>query len=148
MNINSQERNALFTSKLIEGKDENTANQEIFRDLKFMKEFSQVKKDKEREIRELDKEIDKQTKKLERLKIKGQELVQSNIKSISEPKNYISVNAGSHNRLATTIILKRVIHYLEEHPSAVSSESISNFCCINHSQALDAQNFINKYVRL
>jgi hypothetical protein len=34
MNINQQEQQALFTSKLIEGKDEVVAKDEILRDLK------------------------------------------------------------------------------------------------------------------
>jgi len=145
MNISTNERQALFNQKVnLEGKDEIKAKEEINRDFKFLKNFETIKKEKEHILRDLDKQIDKQLKKLERLKIEGQKV----IKYLSQPKHqtFIDLNSGHNSQLANTIILKRVIRYLEKH-SNVNSNKIAEFCCINHSQAVDAQNFINKYIQ-
>lgn len=147
MNINSQEQNALFTSKLIEGKDEITAKNEIFRDLKFIKDFQTLKRDNEREIRELERIKAKLLKEIEKSR---QTLLKKDL-AISQPrehKTFIDENYGAKgtSNLANTVIIKRVIHYLEEHPNT-DSNKIAEFCCINHPQAIDAQNFINKYIR-
>jgi len=150
MNISTNERQALFNQKVnLEGKDEIKAKEEINRDFKFLKNFETIKKEKEHILRDLDKQIDKQLKKLERLKIEGQKVIKYLSQPKPEHKTWVDQNSGnfSGNTLANTTILKRVIHYLEEHPSLVDSNKIAEFCCINHSQAVDAQNFINKYIR-
>lgn len=149
MNINSQERQALFTSKLIEGKDENTANSEILRDLKFIKDFNQLKRDKTNELKDLERLKDKLLKEVNKLRQSLLKLESSPIPKPVEKElmNFGDVN-GNHQKIATTIMLKRVINYLQEHPSLVDTNKLADFCCINHSQAKDAQNFINRYVRL
>ena len=146
MNINSQEQNALYTSKLIEGKDEITARNEILRDLKFIKDFNQLKRDKESEIRELERT---KAKLLNQIEKSRQALLKLDL-AISptrvEHKTKYEENTGAWNQLATTIIIKRVMNYLKEHPTLTDTRKLAEFCCINQVQARDAQNFINKYI--
>jgi hypothetical protein len=147
MNINQQEQQALFTSKLIEGKDEVVAKDEILRDLKFIKDFNQLKRDKTKEIRELEQT---KAKLLNQIEKSRQALLKLDI-AISQPRiRSKTMNFGCNGlrQYANTIILTRMLRYLESNPSNLKElERLSDRLCISKFQAEDALLFINKWIR-
>ena len=124
-NISQQERGALFTSKLIEGKDERTANSEIMRDINFLKDYAQNKRGKENIMKELDKEIAKRSKMLETIKIRIQKTQNESTKNLSCPDKS---NGYINSRSANTKHLFRIIRYLEENKRANTSKLAQDIC--------------------
>jgi hypothetical protein len=147
MNISQQEQQALLSSKINEGKDEYIAKQEIYRDMKFIKDFNILKSQKEREIRELDREIVKRKYQIEKLKQESTKRLNDTLKAISIPVEH--PYSGNNKSYANTTIIKRVMNYLKDNPSNCRDiKRIALDCCIGYSQADDAYSFINKYIRI
>ena len=146
MNINSQEQQALFTSKLIEGKDEDTARNEIMRDLNFIKDFNQTKRELGRILNSLERDITKRIKKIQSLKFKERNSFKQAFKKDKDKLMNFGAN-GSH-QYANTIILTRVLHYLENNQlNFLECKKIANELCISKNQAENSLRFISKWIR-
>jgi len=146
MNISNNERQALFTSKLIEGKGEDTAKLEILRDLKFIKDFNQLKRDKINEIKELERLKDKLLKEVNKLRQNAFKIQSSHIQKPQD--NLMNFGCNGMQQYANTVILTRVLHYLENNQiGLLESNKLADNLCISKHQAEDSLRFINKWIR-
>jgi len=147
MNLTSQEQEALYRSKLIEGKSGIEAGREVRADMKFLKDFDNIKKEKQLEINQLEKVRLNLLKQVEKVRKNLFNVRNQALKSISSPKTYIDERIPN-GKYATTIILSRVLHYTERNKfSLLESKKLAQSLGISKSQALDSLQFIKRWIR-
>ena len=135
MNINQQEQEVLVTQKVLEGKSYEQAQEEVNRDVEFLRCFKEDIREKKNEIKQKKKEFEQldKTFKKEFNKLKD---MKEKVKIPSE---------SSRQHFATTYHLKRILTYLEETNDFVTNTELKDACCTSSDYIKSGLVFLERF---
>lgn len=149
--MKKEERDTLYNNKIADGKSIRQANEEI-RELEYSQKI--IFKEKDREIKRLNKDIEKLESKLEKernkqgqakdfkkqfqLDIERETGSEKKIKEIKAPYN------DKETKLATTKDLSRILSLLYEEKE-IALGDLTKTCVLNTKVMKNALNFLNKF---
>ena len=117
MNINQQEQEVLVTQKVLEGKSYEQAQEEVNRDVEFLRCFKEDIREKKNEIKEKQKEFEQLDKTFKK-----------EFQKLSEIKEKEKLPSETRQHFATTYHLKRILSYLEETNDFATNKELCLAC--------------------
>jgi len=130
-NINPEEKTFLIKDKLRSGKDIKQAQEEVERDIEYIRKLNGDRKQLEKEIRDLDY-------KKRKSKINFDKAFEKMIKQQAKTDSKLT---KSKSRFCMTKHLQRILNYLKENPQS-SSGNIACYCMIPKDQVEDGLLFL------
>ena len=137
-NLNNEEKEALLSQKLGEGKDIDSALEEIKRDKEFINELNKKNREIEKELNKIKKEKEKIKK---QFKKKFEDLIKQKQKKaddLTKPLRTPSVG------FASTLHLRRILRLLET-AEKLNLREIEKATLIQRRYLKDALNFLEKH---
>ena len=138
-NIRNQEKNVLFLQKTqLEQKSAQLAMDEIQRDEEYIIDINKQIKQKELELKKILKQVEKEKLQAKKENEKFKKAFEK-LKKVQEEPSKVKTN----NNTAGTILLSRIIHYLETGEMATQTK-LADYCCSTGACVKTALSFLVK----